>query len=142
MPPIPCCSIAFLTAIAAALADPERIDSGVERLDLVRMGQLNFQHIDDRRYPCLSIARQAAEVGGAAPIVLNAANEVAVSAFCAGSLRFTDIPDFIHRALDKFSNLTVDDVVSITRLDKLVREKLENKLDIGGSSLHQIVSGY
>ena len=129
-------------AIAAALADPERIQSGVERLDLIRVGQLNFQHPDHRKYPCLAIARQAAEAGGAAPIVLNAANEVAVDAFCAGSLRFTDIPDFIRYALDNFSNLTVDDVASISRLDQLVRGELQNKLDTGASSLRQVVPGY
>ncbi len=128
-------------AIAAALAVPERIQSGVERLDLVRVGQLNFQQPDDRKFPCLAIARQAAEAGGAAPIVLNAANEVAVNAFCADRLRFTDIPDFIHCALDKFSNLVVDDVESITRLDQQVRDTLQNKLDTGVMSLRQVVRG-
>ena len=128
--------------IAAALADPERIESGVERLDLVRAGQLNFQNPDDRKFPCLAIARQAAEAGGAAPIVLNAANEVAVNAFCAGRLRFTDIPDFIQCALDKFCNLTADDLISITRLDQLVRETLQNRLDAGATSFQQMVAGY
>jgi len=128
--------------IAAALADPERIESGVERLDLVRAGQLNFQNPDDRKFPCLAIARQAAEVGGAAPIVLNAANEVAVNAFCAGRLRFTDIPEFIQCALDKFCDRTADDLISITRLDQLVRETLQNRLDAGATSFQQMVAGY
>ena len=128
--------------IAAALADPERIESGVERLDLVRAGQLNFQTPDDRKFPCLAIARQAAEAGGAAPIVLNAANEVAVNAFCAGRLRFTDIPDFIQCALDKFCDRTADDLISITRLDQLVRETLQNRLDAGATSFQQMVAGY
>jgi len=128
--------------IAAALADPERIESGVERLDLVRAGQLNFLNPDDRKFPCLAIARQAAEAGGAAPIVLNAANEVAVNAFCAGRLQFTDIPNFIHGALDKFCDVTADDLISIARLDQLVRETLQNRLDAGSNSLQQIVGGY
>ena len=128
--------------IAAALADPERIESGVERLDLVRAGQLNFQRPDDRKFPCLAIARQAAEAGGAAPIVLNVANEVAVNAFCAGRLRFTDIPDFIQCALDKFCDRTADDLISITRLDQLVRETLQNRLDAGATSFQQMVTGY
>ena len=128
--------------IAAALADPERIESGVERLDLVRAGQLNFQNPDDRKFPCLAIARQAAEAGGAAPIVLNAANEVAVNAFCAGRLRFTDIPEFIQCALDKFCDRTADDLISITRLDQLVRETLQNRLDAGATSFQQMVAGY
>jgi 1-deoxy-D-xylulose-5-phosphate reductoisomerase len=88
------------------------------------------------------MARQVAEAGGSAPIVLNAANEVAVNGFCEGRLRFTDIPDFIQCALDNFCDLTVDDVVSITRLDQLVRETLQNRLDAGTISLQQIVSGY
>ena len=128
--------------IAAALAYPERIESGAERLDLARAGQLNFQRPDDKRFPCLALARQAAEAGGAAPVVLNAANEVAVNAFCMGSLRFTDISNLIHYALDKFCDLTVDDVRSITRLDQLVRETLQNGLDTGASSLQQVVAGY
>ena len=83
-----------------------------------------------------------AEAGGAAPIGLNAANEVAVNAFCAGRLRFTDIPDFIQCALDKFCNLTADDLISITRLDQLVRETLQNRLDAGATSFQQMVAGY
>ncbi len=129
-------------AITAALAYPERIQSGVGRLDLVQAGQLNFRHPDDRRYPCLAIARQAAETGGAAPVILNVANEVAVNAFCTGRLRFTDIPDFIHCALDDYSNLAANDVTSIVRLDQLVRETLQNKLDTGATSLPQVMLGY
>ena len=123
--------------IAAALGDCERIDSGAERLDLVRVGQLNFQKPDDRKFPCLVLARQVAETGGAAPVVLNAANEVAVNAFCAGRLRFTDIPDLIHCALEDFSNLAVDDVESIIRLDQQVRDILKNKLDTSANSSQQ-----
>lgn len=128
--------------IAAALADPGRIQSGAERLDLVRAGPLNFQEPDDRKFPCLGLARQVAETGGAAPVILNAANEVAVNAFCGGRLRFIDIPDFIHCALDNFSNQAADDVGSIIRLNQLVRETLQNRLDTGAISSQQVVAGY
>ena len=101
------------------------------------VGQLNFQKPDDRKFPCLVLARQVAETGGAAPVVLNAANEVAVNAFCAGRLRFTDIPDLIHCALEDFSNLAVDDVESIIRLDQQVRDILQNRLDTSANSSQQ-----
>ena len=85
----------------------------------------------------MSEYRQVAETGGAAPVVLNAANEVAVNAFCAGRLRFTDIPDLIHCALEDFSNLAVDDVESIIRLDQQVRDILQNRLDTSANSSQQ-----
>lgn len=66
------------TPIAHALAWPERIDAGVSALDLFRIARLDFQAPDEQRFPCLRLARQAAEQGGTAPALLNAANEVAV----------------------------------------------------------------
>jgi 1-deoxy-D-xylulose-5-phosphate reductoisomerase len=79
------------TPIAQALAYPERIDSGVATLDLVARGRLDFAQPDPARFPCLALARDALRAGGAAPIVLNAANEVAVEAFLSGRLSFTGI---------------------------------------------------
>ncbi|HEY0878269.1 MAG TPA: 1-deoxy-D-xylulose-5-phosphate reductoisomerase [Zeimonas sp.] len=79
------------TPIAQALAHPERIDSGVAPLDLVAVGRLEFEAPDARRFPCLRLAREALAGGGAAPCVLNAANEVAVAAFLERAIRFTDI---------------------------------------------------
>jgi len=84
------------TPIAHALAYPERISAGVEFLDLVRIGSLHFERPDTGRFPCLRLAYDALAVGGAAPAVLNAANEVAVSRFLAGELAFTDIPALIE----------------------------------------------
>jgi len=84
------------TPIAHALAYPERISAGVEFLDLVRIGSLHFERPDTGRFPCLRLAYDALAVGGAAPAVLNAANEVAVSRFLAGQLAFTDIPALIE----------------------------------------------
>ncbi|WP_376781892.1 1-deoxy-D-xylulose-5-phosphate reductoisomerase [Stutzerimonas balearica] len=89
------------TPIAHALAWPERIDSGVSALDLLRIGQLEFQAPDDARFPCLRLAREAAEAGGTAPAMLNAANEVAVEAFLGRRIRFTEIASIIADVLEQ-----------------------------------------
>ena len=85
--------------IAHALGFPERIESGARALDLGAVGQLSFERPDRARFPCLALAYDALRVGGTAPAVLNAANEVAVDAFLAGRLRFTAIPQVIDEAL-------------------------------------------
>jgi 1-deoxy-D-xylulose-5-phosphate reductoisomerase len=77
--------------IAHALGFPDRIASGASLLDLAATGRLDFEAPDEERFPCLRLARQALADGDGAPCVLNAANEVAVSEFLAGRLRFTDI---------------------------------------------------
>ena len=87
--------------IAHALAYPERIDSGVEPLDLGVLGQLSFEPPDTARFPCLRLAYQALRDGGTAPTVLNAANEMAVDAFLAGRLRFTSIAGVIADVLER-----------------------------------------
>ncbi len=85
--------------ILYALTYPERRPTPAARLDLTRVGQLEFAEPDLQRFPCLRLARQALAAGGAAPVVLNAANEVAVAAFLERRLRFTDIADLIEAAL-------------------------------------------
>ena len=87
------------TPIAHALAYPERIEAGVEPLDLCRIGTLSFEHPDLRRFPCLGLAYAALERGGNAPAVLNAANEIAVEAFLGGNLASTRIPSVIEQTL-------------------------------------------
>lgn len=85
--------------IAHALGWPDRISSGVESLDLVRAGRLEFEAPDVDRFPCLRLARAAAEAGGTAPAVLNAANEIAVEAFLERRLTFVEIPRIIGAVL-------------------------------------------
>nr|WP_304664757.1 1-deoxy-D-xylulose-5-phosphate reductoisomerase [Stutzerimonas zhaodongensis] len=89
------------TPIAHALAWPERINSGVSALDLLQTGRLDFEAPDQQRFPCLRIARQAAQEGGTAPAMLNAANEIAVDAFLNGRIRFTEIASIIEGVLDR-----------------------------------------
>jgi 1-deoxy-D-xylulose-5-phosphate reductoisomerase len=86
--------------ISYALHHPDRVDVPVPQLDLVELGQLTFEAPDIDAFPCLRLAREAAEVGGTAPCVLNAANEVAVHAFLAGELPFTGIAQVIEQTLE------------------------------------------
>ncbi|MCC7039629.1 MAG: 1-deoxy-D-xylulose-5-phosphate reductoisomerase [Burkholderiales bacterium] len=79
------------TPIAQALGYPERIATPVPALDLAQRGSLSFEACDFERFPCLTLAYAALRAGGTAPALLNAANEIAVEAFLAGKLRFTDI---------------------------------------------------
>jgi len=85
--------------ISYALNHPDRVDVPVRTLDLVELGALTFEGPDLDSFPCLRLAREAAEAGGTAPCVLNAANEVAVHAFLAGDLSFTGIPRVIESTL-------------------------------------------
>ena len=77
------------TPIAHALAWPERIDSGVEFLDLLKVGRLDFRAPDCERFRCLALAQAAARAGGLHPVVLNAANEVAVQAFLDAAIELS-----------------------------------------------------
>ncbi|OYY55737.1 MAG: 1-deoxy-D-xylulose-5-phosphate reductoisomerase [Halothiobacillus sp. 28-55-5] len=88
------------TPIAHALAWPERIDSGVAPLDLCAVSGLQFEAPDRQRFPCLDLAFRAIEQGGAAPLVLNAANEIAVAAFLDHRLSFQQIPQVIEATLE------------------------------------------
>jgi 1-deoxy-D-xylulose-5-phosphate reductoisomerase len=87
--------------IAYALHHPERIDVPVKPLDLADVGALTFEPVDEDAFPCLRLAREAAQAGGTAPCVLNAANEVAVHAFLEGRLPFLGIPAVIENALER-----------------------------------------
>jgi 1-deoxy-D-xylulose-5-phosphate reductoisomerase len=86
--------------ISYALHYPERADVPVPALNLADVGQLTFEPPDERTFPCLRLAREAAAAGGTAPCVLNAANEMAVQAFLDGEIGFTAIAEVIERALE------------------------------------------
>ena len=87
------------TALAVGLSWPERISSGVAGLDLLQHGRLDFEAPDRDAFPCLDLAYAALRAGGTAPAVLNAANEVAVSAFLQGRIAFLAIPALVERTL-------------------------------------------
>lgn len=110
------------TPIAHALAWPQRIDSGVAPLDLFAVGRLDFQRPDEQRFPCLRLAREAAQVGGTAPAILNAANEVAVEAFLQRRVRFTDIPRMIDSVLNSQASQAVQSLDMVLAADSQARE--------------------
>jgi 1-deoxy-D-xylulose-5-phosphate reductoisomerase len=105
------------TPIAQALAWPERMRSGVESLDLVRAGRLEFQAPDPLRFPCLGLAAMAARAGGLAPACLNAADEVAVQAFLDGQLNFGDIPAVIEVVMAKGADGQMTDLDTVLAAD-------------------------
>ncbi|HKS14298.1 MAG TPA: 1-deoxy-D-xylulose-5-phosphate reductoisomerase [Pseudomonas sp.] len=110
------------TPIANALAWPKRIDSGVAPLDLFAIARLDFQAPDEQRFPCLRLARQAAEAGNSAPAVLNAANEVAVEAFLQRRIRFPEIASMIEQVLDQEPVVPVPSLAAVFAADQRARE--------------------
>jgi len=116
------------TPIAYGLAWPERIDAGVEALDLFRIARLDFEPADETAFPCLRLARDAMAAGGTAPAVLNAANEVAVEAFLAGRLRFTGIGDLVARVRDECPIMPASDLETILEADVLARRVAHARL--------------
>ncbi|MFK2877109.1 1-deoxy-D-xylulose-5-phosphate reductoisomerase [Rhodanobacter hydrolyticus] len=105
------------TAIAHALAWPERIEAGVPRLDLADGGALQFEAPDLDTFRCLALAFQALRAGGDAPAILNAANEVAVEAFLAGTLPFLAIAEVVEAVLTELPAQAVVDVESLVARD-------------------------
>ncbi|VXB63428.1 1-deoxy-D-xylulose 5-phosphate reductoisomerase [Pseudomonas sp. 8AS] len=109
------------TPIAHALAWPQRIDSGVAPLDLFAVARLDFQRPDEQRFPCLRLARQAAEAGGSAPALLNAANEVAVAAFLERRIRFPEIARIIDEVLNLAPVAAVENLDAVLVADARAR---------------------
>jgi 1-deoxy-D-xylulose-5-phosphate reductoisomerase len=102
--------------IASCLAWPGRIDTPCKPLDLTAINELTFFPPDEERFPSTWLAREAARAGGAAPAVLNAANEVAVAAFLAGQTAFTDISALVEQTLSRDmppAPSTLDDVLAV-----------------------------
>jgi len=109
--------------IAYALAWPERMATPANRLDLVSIARLDFEAPDLERFPALGLAREALEAGGAFPVVLNAANEVAVASFLAGEIRF---PDIAHVVKDALSDVKFDaprSIGDVMEVDRMTRER-------------------
>lgn len=111
------------TPIAYGLGYPDRLESGVSSLDLLSVGRLDFSPPDQKRFPCLRLAYEALEVGGTAPAILNAANEIAVEAFLAERIGFMDIPVIIESVL---SASQVEQVISIEQLVTVDAQAREN----------------
>jgi 1-deoxy-D-xylulose-5-phosphate reductoisomerase len=111
------------TPIAHALAWPDRVASGVQSLDLIRVGNLRFEAPDLMRFPALGLAQEAARAGGSRPASLNAANEVAVSAFLEGGLNFARIPAVIESVMATTSVGEIRDLEDVMAADAEARER-------------------
>jgi 1-deoxy-D-xylulose-5-phosphate reductoisomerase len=116
------------TALAHALAWPERIDSGVAPLDLPALARFDFEAPDPAAFPALGLAYAALRAGGTAPAILNAANEVAVAAFLGGQLAFLDIPVLIERTLSAIPAEPADDLAVLLASDFRARRMAEQHL--------------
>jgi 1-deoxy-D-xylulose-5-phosphate reductoisomerase len=110
-------------AISYALHGAESIELPVTPLDLVEVGALTFEPVDDDAFPCLGLARDAAAAGGTAPCVLNAANEIAVHAFLAGGLPFLGIPAVIEQTLEALPARPVRHFSDLYAADAEARER-------------------
>jgi 1-deoxy-D-xylulose-5-phosphate reductoisomerase len=115
-------------AIAYALAWPERMPTPAPRLDLAAIGRLDFETPDLARFPALRLAREALEAGGAAPIVLNAANEVAVASFLAGAIRFPDIAATVQDVLESAQFVPPRSIDEVLEIDRLTRQNAKTMM--------------
>ena len=107
------------TPIAYALGYPNRIESGVSALNLLEIAKLEFEAPDVKRFPCLQLAYDALNMGGTAPAILNAVNELAVAAFLNKQIRFLDISILIAKALNSIK------VAPVTSLEQLIATDAE-----------------
>lgn len=117
--------------ILYALTYPERRPCPAPTLNLAEVGQLTFEEPDVEKFPCLALARQALLRGGSAPVVLNAANEVAVAAFLDGRIRFTQIPELIAEALERVPLRELAAIEACVAVDRETRRLAEERLRLG-----------
>ena len=113
--------------IGLALGAPDRLDEPFGAIDWTQLGQFTFEAPDLEAFPCLQLAYAAGRAGGAAPAVLNGANEVAVAAFLAGTIPWTAIPEVVDAALQGGVG-NVDDVASVLEADRVARERAEKTI--------------
>ena len=116
--------------IASCLAYPARMDTPCAPLDLAKLGELTFREPDEDRFPATALCRAAAQAGGAAPAVLNAANEIAVAAFLSGQIPFTRIAVMVAEAMSRYSPSapgSLDDVIAV---DQAARTRARALLEL------------
>jgi 1-deoxy-D-xylulose-5-phosphate reductoisomerase len=115
--------------ILYALAYPERRPTPSARLDLPKLGALTFFEPDPDKFPCLRLARAALEAGGLAPVVLNAANEIAVAGFLDRRIRFTQISELIDRALGRHPGGALTSIEECVAVDADTRTRVQAWID-------------
>ena len=116
------------TPIAHALGLPDRIETEVASLDMFKIGRLNFEAPDFKRFPCLGLAYQALAAGGSTPAILNAANEVAVESFLKRRMPFTAIPVMIEKVMQSVSRKDIATLEDVLEADREARETAHDLL--------------
>jgi 1-deoxy-D-xylulose-5-phosphate reductoisomerase len=114
--------------IAYALAWPARMPTPAQRLDLTSIARLDFEAPDLERFPALRLAREALVTGGAAPVVLNAANEVAVARFLGGGIGFSDIVRNVEAALEADTSPQPKSIADVIGIDRETRLRVEARM--------------
>ena len=114
--------------IQYALTYPERLDSGLQPLELGAVGCLEFFEVDEKRYPLIVLARRALEAGKSLPVALNAANEVAVEAFLRRRIKFVDISAVVGEVLARHRMSEVESLSAVFAVDRETRMQSENFL--------------
>jgi 1-deoxy-D-xylulose-5-phosphate reductoisomerase len=117
------------TPIAVALAWPKRMGCPSERLDFAKVSILTFEAPDEIRFPALRLARQALRAGGGAPVVLNAANEIAVQAFLDGRIGFLDIAAIVESCLDRVNAGAAADLDEVAVADQSARTEARRQVE-------------
>ena len=117
------------TPIAYALSHPERIESGVSGLDLIKTKRLDFEAPDLDKFPCLGLAYKALLIGQSAPTILNAANEVAVDAFLTESITFNQIAELIEFCMSTIKSQPLDSIETVLEVDSLTRHLAVSWID-------------
>lgn len=116
--------------IAYTLSWPDRITSGAQQLDLIKLGQLTFEALDTERFPCLSLAYEALREGGSATTILNAANEIAVAAFLSKQIKFTQISEIVRETLNRFPAYDLPSIEAVLDCDRKAREIAKDLINI------------
>lgn len=119
------------TPIAHSLAYPERVEAGVNWLDLAKLGQITFEAPDFARFPCLKLAYQALAAGAAAPAILNAANEVAVAAFLDRRIPYLGIAASLETVLGRLAGAPADSLEDLMAADAAARREAESLIAHG-----------
>jgi 1-deoxy-D-xylulose-5-phosphate reductoisomerase len=126
--------------ILAALSYPERVSFDQPPVDLATLGSLEFEELDEERFPAVSLARDAGKRGGSYPAVLNAANEVAVHAFLEGRIAFTEITQVVAKVLALHQPSPVNELDEVLRVDSWARGAAESVVS-GRASTGERVPG-
>jgi len=108
--------------IQYALTWPGRLESPARSLDFTSLAKIHFDKVDENRFPCLRLAYEAGRAGGTMPTVLNAANEIAVSSFLNGEIKFTDIPVLVEKTMSKHSLIPTPNLEIILEADNWARK--------------------